>query len=112
MIEAIAEVDDEVMRAYLDEQPLRRRSCCARRCAGRRSPGEAVPVLVGAAFKNKGVQPLLDAVVDYLPSPVDIPPVAGQGSDGGDDASAQRRRRRAVLGAGVQDHERPVRRVS
>ena len=40
-----------------------------------------MPVLVGAAFKNKGVQPLLDAVVDYLPSPLDIPPVRGLDAD-------------------------------
>ena len=45
--------------------------------------GAAVPVLVGAAFKNKGVQPLLDAIVDYLPSPLDIPPVVGKDLEGG-----------------------------
>jgi elongation factor G len=46
--------------------------------------GKAVPVLVGAAFKNKGVQPLLDAVVDYLPSPLDIPAVKGHDAEGGE----------------------------
>jgi elongation factor G len=77
MIEAIGEVDDEVMSRYLEAQPLDE---ALLRAALRRATlaGKAVPVLVGAAFKNKGVQPLLDAVVDYLPSPVDIPPVAGK----------------------------------
>ena len=77
MIEAIAETDDQVMRAYLEEAPL---SAELLRAALRRATvaGLAVPVLVGAAFKNKGVQPLLDAIVDYLPSPVDVPAVVGK----------------------------------
>jgi len=77
MIEAIAETDDQVMRAYLEEAPL---SAALLRSALRRATiaGLAVPVLVGAAFKNKGVQPLLDAIVDYLPSPVDVPAVVGK----------------------------------
>ncbi len=53
------------------------RRTCARRSAPARIAGHAVPVLCGSAFKNKGVQPLLDAVVDYLPSPLDIPPTIG-----------------------------------
>ena len=72
--------------------------------------GEIVPILNGTAFKNKGVQPLLDAVVDYLPSPLDLPPVEGMNLKGNEDARAQGRRRRAVLGPGVQDHDRPPRR--
>jgi len=81
MIEAIGEVDDEVMGAYLEGSSISEELL---RAALRRATvaGQAVPVLVGAAFKNKGVQPLLDAVVDYLPSPVDIPPVAGKDPDG------------------------------
>jgi elongation factor G len=81
MIEAIAEVDDEAMRAYLEEKPM---SAELLRAALRRATiaGQAVPVLVGAAFRNKGVQPLLDALVDYLPSPIDIPPVTGKDPEG------------------------------
>ena len=110
MIEAIGEVDDEVMAAYLEGSAISEELL---RAALRRATvaGHAVPVLVGAAFKNKGVQPLLDAVVDFLPSPVDIPPVTGKDPDG-DDHDARGQRRCAVLGAGVQDHERPVRRVN
>src|SRR4051812_32580545 len=83
MIEAIAEADDEVMRAYLEERPL---SAELLRAALRRATiaGRAVPVLMGAAFRNKGVQPLLDAVVDYLPSPLDVPPVTGKDPQGHD----------------------------
>jgi elongation factor G len=81
MIEAIGEVDDEVMGAYLEGSAISEELL---RAALRRATvaGHAVPVLVGAAFKNKGVQPLLDAVVDFLPSPVDIPPVTGKDPDG------------------------------
>ena len=77
MIEALAEVDDAVMSAYLEEAPVSEDEI---RAALRRATlsGKAVPVLLGAAFKNKGVQPLLDAVVDFLPSPDDVPPISGK----------------------------------
>ena len=70
-----------------------------------------VPVLCGASFKNKGVQALLDAVIDYLPSPVDIAPMKGHVM--GDDTVFEERpaqRRDAVRGTRVQDRDRPVRR--
>jgi elongation factor G len=81
MIEAVAEADDEVMRLYLEESAL---SPELLRAALRRATvaGHAVPVLCGAAFRNKGVQPLLDAVVDFLPAPNDIPPVVGKDLEG------------------------------
>jgi elongation factor G len=81
MIEALGEVDDEIFSLYVDGAEI---SAARIRAALRRATiaGKAVPVLLGAAFKNKGVQPLLDAVVDYLPSPADMPPVAGHAPDG------------------------------
>jgi elongation factor G len=81
MIEAIAEADDEAMRAYLEEREL---DGALLRAALRRATiaGRAVPVLMGAAFKNKGVQPLLDAIVDFLPSPADVPAVSGKDAAG------------------------------
>jgi len=76
MLEAAAEASEELMNKYLEagdlseeelKQGLRLRTIA----------GEIVPMLCGSAFKNKGVQAMLDAVIDYLPSPVDIPPVKG-----------------------------------
>ncbi|XP_072956966.1 elongation factor G-2, chloroplastic-like [Typha angustifolia] len=80
MIETIVELDDEVMENYLegiepDEEAMKkliRKGTIS---------GSFVPVLCGSAFKNKGVQPLLDAVVDFLPSPLDVPPMKGSDAD-------------------------------
>jgi elongation factor G len=76
MLEAVAEFDDQVMEKYLNGQELTedevRRVVRAAAIAMK-----VTPVLCGSAFKNKGVQQLLDAVVEYLPSPLDIPPVQG-----------------------------------
>jgi len=81
MIEALGEADDEMLSLYVDgaEIPSRQIRAALRRAT---IAGKAVPVLLGAAFKNKGVQPLLDAIVDYLPSPVDMPPVTGYAANG------------------------------
>ncbi|TMJ39201.1 MAG: elongation factor G, partial [Alphaproteobacteria bacterium] len=81
MIEAAVELDDNVMAAYLegkepDEATLKR---LLRKAV---ITGAFFPVLAGSAFKNKAVQPLLDAVVDYLPSPLDVPPIKGIDSKG------------------------------
>ncbi|MBS0360374.1 MAG: elongation factor G [Proteobacteria bacterium] len=76
MIENAVELDDEAMEAYLSgEEPSEEviKKCIRKAVLS----GAFYPILAGSAFKNKGVQPLLDAVVDYLPSPVDIPPTAG-----------------------------------
>jgi elongation factor G len=81
MIEAAVELDDAAMTAYLeghepDEATLKR---LIRKAV---LSGAFFPVLAGSAFKNKGVQPLLDAVVDFLPSPLDVPPIKGIDSKG------------------------------
>jgi elongation factor G len=76
LIDVVSNFDDTIMEKYLAEEPitaddLRRALRTATLAA------EVVPVLCGSAFKNKGVQPMLDAVVDYLPSPLDLPPTEG-----------------------------------
>jgi elongation factor G len=84
MIEAAVELDDDAMTAYLegkepDEATLKR---LIRKAV---LSGAFYPVLCGSAFKNKGVQPLLDAVVDYLPSPIDVPAIKGVDPDNGEE---------------------------
>ncbi|MFQ5958497.1 MAG: elongation factor G [Alphaproteobacteria bacterium] len=76
LIEAAVEVDDDALEAYLGgEEPD---VATIRRCVRKGTiDGVFVPILNGAAFKNKGVQPLLDAVIEYLPSPADVPAIRG-----------------------------------
>ncbi|TAM85868.1 elongation factor G, partial [bacterium] len=83
LVEAVVETDDELMEKYLEgtevgEEELKR--------ALRKATiaGKVIPMLCGSAFKNKGVQPLLDAVVDFLPSPVDLAEVEGTNPDNGE----------------------------
>ncbi|QJC27796.1 elongation factor G [Anaplasma platys] len=76
LLETAVEVDDEVMGMYLEGQEIS--SAVIKRCIRTGViQSKFVPVLCGSAFKNKGVQPLLDAVVDYLPAPSDIPAIEG-----------------------------------
>ncbi|MBC7341474.1 MAG: elongation factor G [Clostridia bacterium] len=84
MLEALAEIDDQIMIKYLDGETVTPEEI---RQALRRGTlsGAVVPVLCGSAFRNRGVQPLLDAVVDYLPSPIDIPAVEGVNPDTGEE---------------------------
>jgi elongation factor G len=81
MMEALGEVDDHILSRYVHAEPV---TADELRAALRRGTVDlkVFPVLCGAAFKNKGIQPLLDAVVDYLPSPLDIPPAEGQSPNG------------------------------
>src|SRR5437870_7281678 len=87
LVEQISNLDDEVAEAVLEEKPVTpellkagiRRQTIA---------NKFVPVVAGSALKNKGVQYLVDAVVDYLPSPLDIPPAKGQDPDSGEPMEA------------------------
>jgi elongation factor G len=77
LIDSIAEYDEELLETYLTDESLVTPEMIKRALRAGTLTIEITPVLLGSAFKNKGVQPLLDAVIDYLPSPVDVPPVHG-----------------------------------
>jgi elongation factor G len=81
MLEQLADLDERLMDKYVEGEEIGEWDI---KTAIRNATleGKIVPVLCGSAFKNKGVQPLFDAVVDYLPSPLDVPPVMGIGPDG------------------------------
>ncbi|MGH7988379.1 MAG: elongation factor G [Candidatus Binataceae bacterium] len=80
LIEALADHDEKIMELYLEGRtPSVEQIKAAIRTATLSI--ELVPVLLGSAFRNKGVQPMLDAVIDYLPSPLDLPPVVGKNGD-------------------------------
>ena len=76
LVEDLADLDDEVMEKYLGEESLTPQ-LLARVIRRATISNQLTPVLCGSAFRNKGVQPLLDAIVAYLPSPLDVPPIAG-----------------------------------
>jgi elongation factor G len=80
LLEALAEQDDELMEAYLNEEeiPPARIMQAVRQAT---TELKVVPVFCGAALRNRGVQPMLDAIVDYLPSPLDVKPMVGQVPD-------------------------------
>jgi len=83
LLETLAEVDDDIMERYLAEEsidPATLKGAIRKATAGLK----LVPVLCGSALKNKGIQPLLDAIVDYLPSPVDVPPIKGSDPETGE----------------------------
>src|SRR6266540_3080454 len=99
LLESVVEQDDAILHKYLEEHELTEDEI---RVVLRKAvlAGKVVPVVCGASFKNKGVQALLDAVVDLLPSPVDVPSI--QGHLPHHDAT------RAVRRARLQDHDRPL----
>ena len=99
LIEKVSEADDKILEKYLHGEEiteeeikaaLRKRVNASVHTKGDAAEPAFVPVICGSAFKNKGVQPLLDAVVDYLPSPVDVPAIEGFNPDKGPEAIEQR----------------------
>ncbi len=77
LIDAVAEHDDELTTTYLTDESLVTPEMIRRALRAATIADALTPVILGSAFKNKGVQPLLDAVIDYLPSPLDVPPMQG-----------------------------------
>jgi elongation factor G len=77
LIDAVADHDDELTETYLEDEDKVTPEMLRRALRAATLDGSLTPVLLGSAFKNKGVQPLLDAIVDYLPSPLDVPAVHG-----------------------------------
>jgi elongation factor G len=99
LIEKVSEADDKILEKYLHGEDiteeeikaaLRKRVNSSVHTTGDKAEPAFVPVICGSAFKNKGVQPLLDAVVDYLPSPVDVPPISGFDPNKGPDTIVER----------------------
>jgi len=99
LIEKVSEADDKLLEKYLHGEEiseeeikaaLRKRVNTSVHTRGDKAEPAFVPVICGSAFKNKGVQPLLDAIVDYLPSPVDVPAIVGFDPDKGPDVLVER----------------------
>jgi elongation factor G len=99
LIEKVSEADDKLLEKYLHGEEitedeikaaLRKRVISSVHTEGEKAEPAFVPVICGSAFKNKGVQPLLDAVVDYLPSPVDVPAIKGFDPNKGPEAIVER----------------------
>src|SRR6187397_261477 len=99
LIEKVSEADDKLLEKYLHGEEisedeikaaLRKRVNSSVHTTGDKAEAAFVPVICGSAFKNKGVQPLLDAIVDYLPSPIDVPPIIGFDPNKGPEAIVER----------------------
>jgi len=99
LIEKVSEADDKILEKYLHGEEiseeeikaaLRKRVNSSVHTEGEKAEPAFVPVICGSAFKNKGVQPLLDAVVDYLPAPIDVPPIKGFNPNKGPEAIEER----------------------
>ena len=86
LLEAVSDFDDDIMMAYLEgeEIPVDKIRAAIRRAT---VAVKMVPVTCGTSYRNKGVQKLLDAIVDYMPSPLDVPPIVGTNPDTGEEDS-------------------------
>src|SRR4051794_1736910 len=89
LIDSISHFDDEVLEAYLTDESSVTPDMIRRGIRIGTLSDEITPVLLGSAFKNKGVQPLLDAVIDYLPSPIDVPPMIGLDPKSGEEITRE-----------------------
>ena len=109
LIDVLSLVDESIADKFLMEEEITAEDL---RVALRKGTvtNEIVPVLNGTAFKNKGVQPLLDAVVAYLPSPVDLPPVQGMNLKGTETVERKPSDHEQLRRPGVQDHDGAARR--
>ncbi|MGL6280848.1 MAG: elongation factor G, partial [Microcoleaceae cyanobacterium] len=85
LVEAVAETDDTLTEKYLEGEELTTEEI-KKQLRKATIAGDIIPLLCGSAFKNKGVQKLLDAVVDYLPAPIDVPPITGTLPNGEEEA--------------------------
>ena len=77
LVDSVADHDEELMQAYLEDESVVTPEMLRRALRAATLDTSVTPVLLGSAFKNKGVQPLLDGVIDFLPSPLDVPPIHG-----------------------------------
>jgi elongation factor G len=89
LIDAVSNFDDEVLEAYLTDENSVTPDQLKVAIRAATIADEITPVILGSAFKNKGVQPLLDAVIDYLPSPLDVPPMVGIDPKSGDEITRE-----------------------
>ncbi len=89
LIDVISNFDDEVLETYLEDESAVTPDMIKRALRSGTLSDEITPVLLGSAFKNKGVQPLLDAVIDYLPSPLDVPPMYGIDPKSGEEVTRE-----------------------
>ena len=90
LLEAVAEQDDDLMERFFEDEGASFTEEEIKAAIRKGTINMTInPVLCGSSYKNKGVQPLLDAIIDYLPSPVDVPPVKGQNPDSGEEESRE-----------------------
>ena len=107
LIEKVAELDEELTMKYLEGEEI---TIPEIKAALRKGVCEVkiFPVIAGSSYRNKGVQLMLDAVVDYLPSPLDVPAIKGTLEDG-EEGVRQSSDDRAVRGFGIQNHDGSLR---